>query len=188
MNLPRRIVDLLTNPRSAWAAIAAERDDVPATYGRYIAWLAAVPAASLLIGLAAGAGRFLGVAGITTALTAAAMGYAIALASPIATAAVIEKLAPYFTSDGDLADALKLVGYASTPFWLAGICYLSAVLSPLAVLGWPWAIYLFFVGLPIVLKTPRGQVVPFTLVSILVVVVVNVVLRLFVSAFGIPHY
>jgi hypothetical protein len=117
----------------------------------------------------------------------AAVSWVVALFSSIAAAAVIEKLAPAFKSEGDMTHAMKLVAYATTPVWLAGVFYLLVDLSPLALGGALWAIYLLYLGLPVVMKTPQAQVVPFLLVSILVIVVANVVLRTIFAVFHIPY-
>jgi Yip1-like protein len=187
VNLPHRIAGLFTDPRAEWQIIAAERDDVGSIARNYVAVLALVPAACLLAGVGLMGGRFLGVAGIMTAVMGTTVGWVVALFSSIAAAAVIEKLAPVFKSDGDMAHAMKLVAYAATPVWLAGVFFLLAALSPLAVGGVLWAIYLLYLGLPVVMKTPQAQVVPFMLVSILVIVVANVVLREIFAAFRIPY-
>jgi hypothetical protein len=188
MDLFRRVAGILTHPGTEWVEVATEPTDVASLYRQYIALLAAVPAASILVGLALAGGRFLGSAAITTAVMAAMTSYAIALASPMVLAVVIEKLAPSFEADADTVQALKLVAFALTPAWLAGMCTILVALSPLVVLGWLWTLYLFYLGLPIVLKTPREQVVPFTLVSALAMVVVNIALRAVASAVSIPYY
>jgi len=187
VNLPRRIAGLFTDPSAEWHLIAAERDDVGSIARNYVAVLALVPAVCLLAGIGLMGGRFLGVAGITTAIMGATVSWAVALLSSIAAAAVIEKLAPAFKSDGDMAHAMKLVAYAATPVWLAGVFYLLAALSPLVVGGVLWALYLLYLGLPVVMKTPKAQVVPFMLVSILVIVVANALLRAIFAAFRIPY-
>ncbi len=186
--LSRRVTRILTDPKSEWAVIAAEDDDVGSLYRSYIAILAAVPALSILAGLALAGGRFLGAAGITTAVTAATVSYTMALASPIVIAVVVEKVAPTFKADGSMAQALKLVAYSSTPIWLVGVSSMLIVLSPLVVVGWLWAIYLFYLGLPPVMKTPHEQVMPFMLVSALATIVVNIILSALFTAASIPHY
>jgi hypothetical protein len=189
VNLPRRVARILTNPRAEWQVIAGEHDDVGAICRGYISILALIPGVSVLAGIAMMGGRFLGVAGVTTAITAVFVSWFIALGSSIAVAVIIEKLAPAFNSEGDTAQALKLVAYSSTPIWLAGISYFFFVaLGPIVVLAWAWAVYLFFAGAPIVMKTPRANVIPFVLVSILAVVIVNIVLRATFAVFRIPYY
>jgi len=187
VSLPRRVAGLFTNPKAEWVAIAAERDDVGSIARSYVAILALIPGVCLLIGIGLMGGRFLGVAGIMTAIMGAAVSWIVALFSTIASAVVIEKLAPVFKSDGDMTRAMKLVAYATTPVWLAGVFYLLADVSPLALGGALWAIYLLYLGLPIVMKTPQKQVIPFMLTSILVIIIANAVLRAIVAAVRIPY-
>jgi hypothetical protein len=188
MDLQKRVVGIVRNPEAEWRVIAGERDDIPSLYRRYIAIIAAIPAVAILLGVALISRPFLGTFALTTALTTAVTTYVIALVSPLIAALVIAQLAPYFKSERDNVQALKVVAYAWTPVWLAGLCYLFVALWPLVVVGWLWAIYLFYVGLPLVLKTPHEQVVPFMVVSAIAIVVITVVLRLMISASNVPYY
>ncbi len=187
VRLPRRVVGLFTDPKREWTAIAAERDDVGSIARSYVAILALIPGACMLIGIGLMGGRFLGVAGIMTAIMGAAVSWIVALFATIASAVIIEKLAPVFKSDGDMTRAMKLVAYATTPVWLAGMFYLLADASPLALGGAIWAVYLLYLGLPIVMKTPRAQVIPFMVTSIVVIIIANAVLRAIFAAARIPY-
>ena len=95
MNLPRRVLRLLTHPAQEWPAIAAESADVSTLYREYVAILAAVPAGSILAGLLLAAGLALGTTALTTAFMAAMATYAMALAVPYAAAVAICPPAPW---------------------------------------------------------------------------------------------
>ena len=95
---------------------------------------------------------------------------------------IIEKLAPNFDSRGDTAQALKLVAYASTPVWIAGVLHLVPLLGVLILLAALYAVYLFYLGLAPVMKTPQDKVLPFMIVSAVVVVVVSVCLSFVLTA------
>ena len=187
-NLQERVKAILTNPKTEWAAIAAEPDDVAAIYRDYIVYLAAIPAVSMFLGLTIIGIPLFGRFGIGTALGAALAAYASALVAPFIAALVLEKLAPNFRSSGSTAQALKLVAYASTPVWVAGVFYLVLVLAPLALFAALYAVYLFYLGVPVLMKTPPDKVVPFMVVAALVIIVLNVVLRAIVGVFGLPMY
>lgn len=187
-NLQARVTGILTNPKSEWPAIAAEPDDMAAMYRSYIVYLAAIPAVSMFFGLTVIGLPFFGRYGVTTALASAIVMYVTSLAAPFIAAVVLEKLAPKFLSSGSTAQALKLVAYASTPVWVAGVFYLVLVLAPLAFIAALYAIYLFYLGLPALMKTPQDKVVPFMVVAAIVIVVLNIVLRAIVSVFGLPSY
>ena len=69
--------------------------------------------------------------GIVRSFANAVVAWVLALVGAWIAAMVIEKLAPTFQSKGDTAQALKLVVYAMTPVWVAGVLNL---VPPLAVL------------------------------------------------------
>jgi hypothetical protein len=94
---------------------------------------------------------------------------------------VLQWLAPRFGSSGTLVDALKLVTYSSTPVWVGGIVYLLPLLVPLLLVALVYAIYLFYLGLPSLLKTPPEQRVPFMVVAGLTILVVNILLSFVVT-------
>lgn len=187
MFLPGRVGRLLTRPGTEWAVIAAESDDVTSICQGYVAILALVPAASTLAGIIVSGGRFLGAAGLTTVILAAIVSWAMAIGSSIATASLVEKIAPAFQSDGDLTQAFKLVGYALTPAWLMGAFFVLGPSEPVAIVGWVWAVYLGFRGLPIVMKTPRARVAALLAASTLAFILVNVVLRALFAALKVPY-
>jgi len=171
MNLQTRVVNILTKPASEWPVIAAEPSDVSGLYRNYIAMLAAIPAVCTFLGL-----TVIGVP-FSAALVAGIMSYVSTLASVYIAALIIEKLAPNFDSSGDTAQALKLVAYASTPVWIAGVLHLVPLLGILTILALLYAIYLFYLGVAPVMKTPHDKVLPYMVVSAVVVVVVTVCLQ-----------
>ena len=59
---------------------------------------------------------------------------------------------------------------------MAGVLSLIPALGLLAAIAGLYAIYLFYLGLTPVMKTPEAQVIPYMVVSALVVIVVSVLL------------
>jgi hypothetical protein len=119
---------------------------------------------------------------IGAGLSGMVLAYVFALAAVYICAMVIEWLAPKFKSSGTRFDALKLVAYASTPGWVGAVFYIIPGLNIIAMLASLYGIYVFYLGLPVMLKTPSDQVVPFMIVSALVIIVVTVVLGTFATA------
>jgi hypothetical protein len=180
VTLQQRVVGMLTDPKREWPLIAAEPSQLVDLYRGYILILAAIPAVCVLLRMA--------VFSTTVAVAAAVAQYLSAVILPIVAALAVEKLAPKFNSRGDTAQALKLVAYAWTPVWVAGVLYLFVGLAPLVALAVLYAIYLFYLGLPAVLGTPHEQAVPFTLISTLVILVASVVLQSVIRALSLPQY
>ena len=71
--------------------------------------------------------------------------------------------------------ALKMVAFASTPSWIAGVLQLGPLLGALALLAALYGVYLFYLGLPYVMKTPPDKVIPYMVVSAIVIIVISVV-------------
>jgi hypothetical protein len=186
--LKRRVIGILTDPIFEWRAIAAEQDDVATLYKSYIMPMAAIPAVSMFIGLGVIGAPFLGRFGIVTALGSAIWTYLASLATPMIGAVVVEKLAPRFRSSGSTDAALRLVAYASTPVWVAGVLYLLLYLAPLVLAGAVYAVYLFYLGLPAMMKTHPEQAVPYTVVSVIIFLVVGIALSGFRAVIGLPSY
>jgi hypothetical protein len=185
MNLQTRVTNILTRPASEWTVIAAEPTDVMGLYRNYILILAAIPAVCLFVSLAVLGAPYIGRLAMAGALGGAISAYVRTLVTVLIAAVIIEKLAPTFGSSGNTAQALKLIAYAYTPVWLAGVFFLIWLLSgPASLIAVIYAIYLFYLGLTPVMKTPADKVIPYMLVSALVVIVVSVVLGLLMTAMG----
>ena len=185
MSLQTRAVNILKQPKAEWPVIAAETTDVATLYKEYIAPLAAIPVIAGFIGL-----TMVGVSvpffgtyrvSITTGLTNCIVQYVLALVGVYVAAIVIEQLAPKFESRGSTIQALKLVAYASTPVWVAGVFNLIPALSVLTIVAALYAIYLFYLGLPVMMNTPESKVLPFMVVAAIVIFVINLIVA-FVTA------
>lgn len=159
----------------------------------YGAPLAAVPAIAQFIGFTlvgvtvpfAGTVRI----GVARACANAVASWVLALVGAWIAAVVIEKLAPNFQSTGNTAQALKLVVYSMTPIWVAGVLNLVPGLGVLVIVAALYAIYLFYLGLPPVMSTPSDKVIPYMVVSALVIIVVSFVLGAITTAlFGLGAY
>ena len=170
MDLRKRLTGLAVDPRREWSTIAAEPADVVWLYRHFIAIVAAVPPAALFL-------RFTIAAAPVIGLNAAISRYIVALASPMVAALVVEKLAPRFKSNASTAQALKLVAYSTAPSWVAGVFYLLPGVGSAATLAAVlYGIYLFALGMPRLLHTPREQIVPFMVVCGIVLLVINILL------------
>ena len=77
---------------------------------------------------------------------------------------------------------MKLVVFASTPMWLAGVLQIIPALGVLAILAALYAIYLFYLGLPPLMHTPADKVIPYMVVAALVIIVISVCLGVVTAA------
>jgi hypothetical protein len=176
--LTTRVTNILTKPADEWPVISTEPTDTAALMTGYAAPLAAIPAICSWIGWSLiGLGFYR--RGLVSGFAAAIVSWVFALVGAFIGAIVIEKLAPTFKSSGSTIQALKLVVYASTPMWVAGVLNLVPPLAVLVLLAGLYAIYLFYLGLPVLMKTPSDQVIPYMIVSAIVIIVITVCLTFF---------
>jgi amino acid transporter len=170
MNLQTRVINILSKPAQEWPIIASESTDIAALYKEYIMPLAAIPAICGFLGM-----TLVGVTPMVSGLAGLIVGYVLSLVGIFLAAFIVDKLAPSFQSSGGIVQALKMVAFASTPSWVAGVLQLVPLLGALALLAALYGVYLFYLGLPSVMKTPPDKVIPYMVVSAIVIFVISVV-------------
>lgn len=189
--LQARVTNILKNPKGEWPVIAAEPTTTEKLYSSYIAPLAAIPAIASFIGysIVGLSLPFVGTVrtGIIRGLINAFVSYVMSLVAVYLAALVVDRLAPKFESTPNQIQALKLVAYAYTAAWVAGVVLVIPALVMLSVLGGLYSIYLFYIGLPVMMKTPPSRVVPYMVVSAVVVILISIVIGMFTAAVtGVP--
>lgn len=186
MDLQTRVKNILTDPAREWPVIAAETTDVPSLIRDYAAPVSAIAAVSQVIGstVVGVSMGFLGRyrVGLVRGVANGIVTWVFGLVGVWLAAVIIEKLAPSFQSRGTTTDALKLVVYASTPVWIAGVLNIVPPLAVLILIAGLYAIYVFYLGVPVVMHTPPDKVVAYMIVSALVVIAVSIVLGLITTA------
>src|SRR5690349_11045686 len=179
-------MNILRSPATEWPVIAAESTDIGKLYTEYIIPLSAIPVIANFLSTAIFKSTLAGMGvhiGMTTALTFAIVNYVVGLGGIFVCALVIEWLAPKFKSSGTRVDALKMVAYASTAGWVAGAATVIPLLGGLiALAGLIYGIYLFYLGLPPVMKTPADQTVIYMIVCAVVIAVIYILLGAMVGA------
>lgn len=179
MNLQTRVINILSKPKEEWPIIASESTDVAALYKEYIMPLAAIPAICGFVGMTVVGVSvpFLGQirTPIASAITGLVVGYVLSLLGVFLAGFIVDKLAPSFQSSGGIVQALKMVAFASTASWVAGVLQLVPLLGALALLAALYGVYLFYLGLPSVMKTPPDKVIPYMVVSAIVIIVISIV-------------
>ena len=183
VNIPAiqaRVTKILTDPKGEWAVIEAEPTTTDKLYKGYIVPLAAIPAIAHFIGAS-----FIGITTpflgttrtpIVSGLILLCVSYVLTLAMVYVFALIVNKLAPTFNSTPNDMQALKLVAYSETPVWIAGVLSIVPVLGALgSLVGGLYAIYIFYLGLPVMMKTPQDKVIPYMVVSAIVAIVLFVI-------------
>jgi len=168
-------------PRTEWPVIAAESTTPADLYKNYIIVLAAIPA---VFGFIKGSvfGFDLPMVGTVrvgfgAGLVAMLVSYALSLVQIYVIALIVDALAPTFKGEKSQIQALKLAAYAFTAAWLAGVAQIVPWVGTLiALAGGIYSIYLFYLGLPTLMKCPQDQAVPYTAVCIIVAIVIGAII------------
>ncbi|MGH7509580.1 MAG: Yip1 family protein [Gemmatimonadales bacterium] len=186
MNLIERVKRILVSPRTEWEVIDAEPTTTADLYTRYIAPLAAIGPISQVIGYSV-FGITIPFAGtyrvpIGSAIISAAVTYLLTLGGTYVLALVIDALAPTFNGQRSRIQALKVAAYSSTAAWVAGIFALVPGLRILGILGL-YSIYLLYLGLPVLMKSPREKAVGYTVVVIVAAIVLFMIIGVIASQF-----
>ena len=176
-NLIERCKNILLKPKEEWARIDAEPATVSGLMTGWVAPLAAIgPVAGLIGGLVFGYSAF-GVTyrpSVTSAVTSAVIGYALALLSAFLLSKIIDALAPSFGGQKNPVQAMKVAAYSGTAAYLAGIFQIIPALMILGILGL-YSLYLLYLGLPRLMKAPEDKAIGYTVVTVIVAIVLFVI-------------
>lgn len=186
-NLIQRVQNILLKPAAEWDVIAGEAATTRGLFVGYACILAAIPAAAGLIGgqvFGVGAFGFSYHPPLIGAVVSAVLAYVLALAAVFVMALTFDALAPSFGSEKNQTQALKVAIYSSTAGWVAGILSIIPMLGALAVIGGIYGLYIMWLGLPKLMKTPEDKKAGYFVVSLVVAVVVSIVIGAVVSSVG----
>lgn len=179
MDLVGRAKSIILKPSQTWPEIKEEKTTISELYTSYAMILAAIPAVAQLIGYSLIGHSILGAHirwGIGRAFSHAILFYILSLVGVYVVALITDALAPSFGSKKNILNAFKTVVYSMTPGWVAGIFYIIPSLSILAFLAALYGLYLFYLGLPALMETPKEKSVGYVIVVIVVTIIVYVVI------------
>ncbi|MGB8436534.1 MAG: Yip1 family protein [Burkholderiales bacterium] len=186
MNLVMRVTHILVQPNSEWPIIKGERTDLQTLYLQYVAILAVIPAVAGFIANAFVGTLTVGRISVGSAFGSAVLGYVFSLIMVFVIALIADSLAPSFGGRKNVDRALKLVAYSMTPSWVAGAFAIIPVLGWLiSLLGGVYALYLFYLGAPVLMKTPESKTIGYTAVIVAIAIVIGFVMGMVtVAIFG----
>jgi hypothetical protein len=174
MDLVTRVKGILLSPASEWTTIEAESATIASIYTGYVIPLALIPAIAGFIGNSIiGYGVFgshIRVP-VSTGLGWACVQFVGTLAGVFVVGLIIDALAPSFGGQKSPVQALKVAAYSDTAVCVAGISALIPGFRWLGILGL-YSLYLFWLGLPKLMKSPADKSLGYTVVVIVCAIVV----------------
>ncbi len=189
MSSLQKIKSILLSPHDAWAQIASEHEDIGSVYKRYLMIIGLVPSIATFIGMSlVGYGAF----GVTvrvpvvSGLISMVVSYLLLLVMCFVVALIVDALAPTFGGQKNRVNAMKVVAYGSTAGIVGGIFNALPSLAMLGLIAALYSIYLFYLGLPVLMKCPREKAVGYTAVVVICAFVAGIVVGSVSAMFGSP--
>ena len=181
MNVIERAKAILLKPAETWPVIDAEPATVASIYKEWLMIIAAIPVVCHFIGMSVIGYGFFGYGfrtPIVAGLVGAIVGYVIFLVMAFVLALIVDVLAPTFGGTKNQVAAMKVVAYGLTAGCVASVLYLlpSMLLSLLVLLACCYGVYVFYLGLPALMKCPQDKAVGYAAVVIVIAIVAGVVI------------
>ncbi len=189
-SLIARAKELILRPLPTWDIIEAEEATIEGLYRRWVIPLAAIPAVCGAIGQIAFADRFqiFGIhfrPSVVGILGRSLVAYALSLACVYVLALVVDEFALRFGGERSRTQAFKLAAYSGTAGWIAGVfALLPGVGGLFGLLGGLYSLYLFYLGLPKLMRSNPEQTLSYFGLSLLVVVGLAILVGALSSCFG----
>src|SRR5271165_245373 len=177
VDIVQRARAMVLSPAAEWQAIEPESGDAAYLFANYVAILAAIPPVAELLrrSLFGWRGPRLGFHhghhGFFGGLIGAFLHWLAAFVIVYALAVIIDGLAPTFSAQKNQQNAMKLAAYAMTPAWLAGVFGLIPGLGFLRLIGLIYGIYVFWLGLPILMKSPPDKTASYAVATVVCAIV-----------------
>lgn len=183
-SLVERVKAILLQPKTEWDKIEAEPATDRGLFTGYAMILAAIPAIAQLIGALNPVCLWICIRpNPLFAVVSAILYYFASLAGVFVVAIVADELAPNFGGQKNRIQAMKLVVYAWTAAWLAGVFAIVPVLAILGLVGL-YSFYLMYVGAPKLMKVPEDKAIAYTAVTSLIGIVIVAVIMAIVQTVG----
>lgn len=184
MNLIERVKNMIVTPKTEWTVVDGESDTLSGVITKYVVPLAAVGAICTFIGYA-----FIGIdygffrmRGMEWGIKMAVISLVSALAGVIITAFVVDALAPSFGSEKNINKSAQLVAYGFTPAFVGALLTIFPAIAFIGSLFGLYGIYLMYLGLGPLKKTPEDKKVIYLVVTIIVLIVVYLVIGLILGS------
>ncbi len=168
MNLIERAKNILLTPKTEWDVINGETATTQSLLMGYVLPLSIVAAAgSLLKGL-----LFAGGVGLKYFIVTAVIGFIASVVAFFITVIIVDMLAPSFGSEKDMGKSAQLVAYSGTASYIGGLLAFIPIIGWLISLAaWAYGVYLMYLGIGPLKKTPEDKKVVYMLVAFIIMVV-----------------
>jgi len=187
--LVARVKGILLSPKTEWPVIAGEETAANALFTGYVLPIAAVAAVfsflrMSVIGISLPFGGSFRLP-LTMGLTQAVVSFVMAMVGVWLVSFIINLLAPTFGGTRDSRRALQTSAYSMTAAFLGSVLALLPLGTLLAFLAGCYGIYILYLGLPVLMKSPPDKAGGYTAVVVVCTIVAALLLGAVMTSLGI---
>jgi hypothetical protein len=193
-NVIDRAKNMITQPAKEWDVISMEQPNTSQIMLGYVLPLVGAAAVAAFIGYGFIGVSYFGirVAGVEWGIYQALIVLISGIVGVFICAWIIDALAPSFGSEKNMGRSVQLVAYSYTAAWVGGLLSIYPPIALVGALAGLYSLYLLFIGLPKIKKTPADKQTGYFVVSLLVLIAVYVVMgiilsRILMPAFGLTY-
>ncbi len=187
-NIFNRVSGIITKPKEEWKKVNSETPDIQNIIITYVLPLVVISGICTLFGYSyIGLNKDYGVIGTvvqkgwSTGIQAGIISVLSSVIAVIVSAFIINALSTSFKSEQNLGRSVQLVSYSFTPAWIGGILAIVPSLGWIGTLLGLYGLYLLYLGLTPLMKTPKEQALGYLVVSMLVIIVSYILIGLILT-------
>jgi len=174
MNLIERVKNILITPKTEWEVINNETATIGSVFTGYVLPLSIVSCVGTILSGLLFTGRFMSL-GYTIGI--AVVGIIVSLILFYVTVLIFDALAPSFGSEKNQGKSAQTVAYSYTPSYIAGLLSFIPVLGwILPFAAWVYGVYIMYLGLGPMKKTPEDKKVVYLLVTYVILIAIYFIL------------
>jgi len=173
MNLIERVKNILITPKTEWDVINGETATSQSLLMSYVLPLSLVAAVgSLLKGF-----LFAGLLSLKFFIITAVIAFIASIIAYYITVIIVDMLAPSFGSEKNMGKSAQLVAYSGTPSYIGGLLSFIPVIGWIvSIAAWVYGVYLMYLGIGPLKKTPEDKKVVYMIVAFLIMIVLYFIL------------
>lgn len=182
-----RVKKIILTPNTEWPVIQAEPTTISRLYQGYIVPLAAFSALMSFVHMSViGIGYWR--MPVLTGLAYTLVRFVFALLGFYVAGWIIDMLAPSFSGQRDRRQAVKTVAYAFTPAAIGAVFeLLGGFGSALHLVAAIWGIYLLYLGLPVMMRSPREKAPGYAAAVVVCSILLGVLLGIIIAVVNPMH-
>ncbi|MEO7045217.1 MAG: Yip1 family protein [Ferruginibacter sp.] len=183
MNLIERVKNILITPKTEWEVINTESATSASLFTGYVLPLSIFAALGTVIKYFVFTGTILGGYGMKFIIASAVIAFVASIAAYYLTVIIVDMLAPSFNSEKNMGKSAQLVAYSGTPSYVGSfLSFIPFIGWLISLAAWVYGIYLMYLGIGPMKKTPEDKKVVYILVAYIIMIAIYFIIAAILGA------